>query len=222
MTMESISLETIKGALEHTLLGGDIDEKRMLAHIDEALELGVYGVCVPLAYVPLAKKRLGQSSIKVVTVIDFPLGKKSSEEKKAEAIQALNLGADEIDMVLDYQALINKDYTKTLKDVVTVVDAVKPLPVKVIVETSALNHEQLVCAITIVALSGAAFIKTSTGFHKAGAQLEDIVLMLKLLPKRTEIKASGGIKDYEKASAMLQAGASRIGSSSSRVILENS
>lgn len=221
--MKSLDLEsrqTLTKALEHTLLSGEIDEKRLIAHVEEARELGVFGVCVPLAWVPLAKKQLANSALKVVTVIDFPLGQKSANEKAQEAYEALSLGADEIDMVLDYEALIRKDYDKALADLCAVVDKVAPLPVKVIVETSALDHDQLVIASTLVALSQAAFIKTSTGFHKGGAKALDISLMRKILPARVLIKASGGIKDTASAESMIKAGATRIGASRSREILQ--
>jgi len=213
--------ETLARSLEHTLLSGDIDEKRVTAHVDEALALGVYGVCIPLAWVPLTKKRIANAPLKVITVIDFPLGQKNAQEKVKEAHRAMSLGADEIDMVMDYEALIKKDYDKVLSDLSAVVKEVAPLPVKVIVETSALDRDQLASAITLVALSHAAFIKTSTGFHKGGAKAEDIALMRKLLPEHVLIKASGGIKDYESAITMLKAGASRIGASKSKEILQN-
>ena len=187
----SISKENLKDALEHTLLAQEIDEKRVLAHLDEARDLGVFGVCIPLAFVPLAKKHLADTAIKIVTVIDFPLGQKSAREKVLEAKMAKALGADEIDMVLDYEALIRKDYNKALDDLCAVVDEVSPIPVKVIVETSALNHDQLIAAITLVALSNAAFIKTSTGFHHGGAKAEDIALMRELLPQNIQIKSIG-------------------------------
>jgi deoxyribose-phosphate aldolase len=206
--------------IEHTILGADISESDVIAHINEALELDVLGVCLPLAWVPLAKQLLAESNKKVITVIDFPLGQKSSKAKADEADAAKQLGADEIDMVLDYQALINKEYQKALSDLQAVVERIAPLPVKVIVETSALNHEQLAIACALVALSGAAFIKTSTGFHKAGARAEDIALMRALLPARVLIKASGGIKDFVSAQAMIKAGATRIGSSKSKNILQ--
>jgi deoxyribose-phosphate aldolase len=215
----SISKENLKDALEHTLLAKEIDEKHVLAHLDEARDLGVFGVCIPLAFVPLAKKHLADTAIKIVTVIDFPLGQKGAEEKALEAKMAKALGADEIDMVLDYEALIRKNYNKALDDLCAVVDEVSPIPVKVIVETSALNHDQLIAAITLVALSNAAFIKTSTGFHQGGAKAEDIALMRELLPQKIQIKASGGVKDRSTAEAMLKAGASRIGASRSREIL---
>ncbi len=205
--------------LEHTLLGDSIDEQRVIAHLNEARELGVFAVCLPMTFIPLAKKHLSGSDIKLVTVIDFPLGQKSASQKAHEALAAQILGADEIDMVMDYQALCSKNYDKALEDLRAVVSQTV-LPVKVIVETSALTREQLAIACALVALSGAAFIKTSTGFHKAGAQALDIAMMRSLLPNRVQIKASGGIRDRASALAMVEAGASRIGSSKSREILQ--
>jgi len=218
----SINRAKLSAMIEHTLLGDTIDEKRLLAHLDEAKELEVLGVCIPLAWVPLAKKYLSSTSLKVITVIDFPLGNKSAIQKVHEAKLAVSLGADEIDMVLDYEALINKNYEKALLDLTQVVEEARPVPVKVIVETSALTREQLAVAITLVALSKAAFIKTSTGFHKAGAQGPDIELMRSLLPNNIQIKASGGIRNYTHACSMVEAGATRIGASQSRQILLDS
>lgn len=212
----------LSSMIEHTILGDNIDEARIISHIKEAIALDVFGVCLPMHFVPLAKKLLEGTALKVITVIDFPLGQKSSVEKANEAIVAKKLGADEIDMVLDYRALCNKNYDKAFSDLKAVVDAIKPLPIKVIVETSALNRDQLVVAIALVALSGAQFIKTSTGFHEAGANAEDVLLMRSLLPDRIFIKASGGIKNYEQAMAMVKAGAKRIGASRAREILRDS
>lgn len=215
---ESLRLASM---IEHTLLGENIDEAQVIAHLNEARELGVFGVCLPMTFIPLAKKHLASTGIKLVTVIDFPLGQKSAQQKAHEALAAQILGADEIDMVMDYQALCHKNYEKALLDLKAVVTQTA-VPIKVIVETSALSKEQLSIACALVALSGAAFIKTSTGFHKAGAQMEDIVLMRSLLPDDIQIKASGGIRDRKSALAMVAAGASRIGSSKSRQILQPS
>lgn len=219
--LSNVSREQLSAMIEHTILANDISEERMVAHLDEAKELKVFGVCIPVAWVPFAKKYLAATPIKIVTVIDFPLGQKSAEEKAEETKIAASLGADEIDMVLDYEALIAHNYEKALNDIKAVVEA-SPVPIKVIVETSALDRTQLAAAITLVALAKAHFIKTSTGFHKAGAQAEDIALMRAMLPASVGIKASGGVKDFESALAMVQAGATRIGASKSRDILQSS
>lgn len=206
--------------IEHTLLDNNIDEDRLYTHIDEAIRFNVLGVCIPLAFIPLAKKRLAHHKKILVTVIDFPLGTKSIVEKALEAKTAKLLGADELDLVMDYQALIKKDYQKVLDGIKAVVKEAAPLMVKVIVETSALNKAQLAIACAITALSGAAYIKTSTGFHKSGARALDVAFMKELVPERVLIKASGGIKDYQSAMAMVKAGASRIGTSRTKNILQ--
>jgi deoxyribose-phosphate aldolase len=218
--LNNLDKEKLALKIEHTLLGNNVNDAMVISHVNEALALKVYGVCLPLAFVPLAKKLLKDSSQKVITVVDFPLGENSTEKKAHEALAARELGTDEIDMVLDYKSLINKNYTKALNDIKAVVKHAYPVPIKVIVETSALNKNQLAISIALVALGGAQFIKTSTGFHTGGAKVEDIIQMRELLPKEILIKASGGIRDYSSALAMIKAGASRIGSSKSKEILK--
>lgn len=215
---QRITKEQLAKTIEHTILSGEINEQRIRDHVNEAIRLDVLGVCLPVAFVPLAKKLLKDTNQKVITVIDFPLGQKSSQEKAQEAKAAEMLGADEIDMVLDYESLHKKNYQKALMDLEEVVKSVS-VPVKVIVETSALNREELAIACALTALSGAAFIKTSTGFHNYGARVEDIKLMRALLPESVQIKASGGIKDQTSAIDMIHAGAKRIGCSKSKEIL---
>ncbi len=205
--------------IEHTILGENVSYEALTSHIKEAIELNVFGVCIPLEWVALSKKLLKDTNIKIVTVIDFPLGQASDEQKILETIAAKAFGADELDMVLDYEALINKDYEKVLAGIKAVVKNASPALVKVIAETSALTKEQLAIACSLIALAKADFIKTSTGLHKAGAQAADIALMRQLLPSSIKIKASGGIKDHEFAQELIAAGADRIGSSKSRIIL---
>jgi deoxyribose-phosphate aldolase len=220
MTIQPSNCEMSPALIEHTILKDPITDLDIEAHIAEAKALNVGAVCLPVAFVPLAKKLLQGTDILVVTVADFPKGDKDPMRKAEEAVVGKNLGADEIDLVMDYQALVAKDYQRALKGLTAVVAAVAPTPVKVIVETSALNHEQLAIACALVALSGAKFIKTSTGFHEAGARASDIALMRKLLPDNILIKASGGIKTHAAALAMVNAGAVRIGASQSRNILQ--
>jgi deoxyribose-phosphate aldolase len=212
--------QELSSMIEHTILGEGLDEARIAAHLQEAIDLDVFGVCLPLQWVPLAKKRLQGTDKKIITVIDFPLGQKTSTEKAEEAEAAKIMGADEIDMVMDYHALLEKDYQKVLLDLKTVVDQAAPLPVKVIVETSALTKEQLAIACALVALSYAQFIKTSSGFHTSGAHASDIAMMRRLLPDSVLIKASGGIRTYAHALALIKEGAIRIGTSKSRDILQ--
>lgn len=221
MPLNTLNTKTLATIIEHTLLGDDINEAQIKSFIADAKELKVYALCLPMEWLKVAKTELNGAPIKLVTVIDFPKGNKSAADKANQAALAQKLGACEIDMVADYDALINRNYQKYLYDIMSVVKAAN-LPIKVIVETSALNREQLIAAITLVSLSGAHFIKTSTGFHDAGAQVEDIALMRRLLPDDIKIKASGGIRSFEQACAMVSAGAERIGTSNSKAILFNS
>lgn len=214
------SNENIAQKIEHTLLGENISYEQILAHLEDAKNLKVLAVCIPLEWVAISKKILLDTNIKIVTVIDFPLGQSSKEEKILQTIAANALGADEIDMVLDYQALIDKEYKKVLNGIKAVVKNSEKALVKVIIETSALNKEQIAIACSLVALAKAHFIKTSTGFHKLGAQVQDIKLMRDLLPKSIKIKASGGIKTYQYAQELISAGADRIGCSKSKQIIQ--
>jgi deoxyribose-phosphate aldolase len=218
---QSLSSKELASMIEHTILGDNLDEDHIIAHCNEAIELDVFGVCLPLAWVPLARKHLKNSNKKIITVIDFPLGQQSSEEKVRQAQIAKMLGVDEVDMVLDHGALCQKNYLKALNDIVAVVANTKPLPIKVIVETGALSREQLSIACALVALSGAQFIKTSTGFHAGGARVEDVLLMRSLLPDSILIKASGGIKNFSSAFKLIEAGAARIGASRTKDILKD-
>lgn len=217
---EPIAKEQLASMMEHTLLGSEVDEKMIIAHIDEAIKLNVLGVCLPLAFVPLAQKHIRENILKLVTVVDFPSGQGSVQEKAREAETAKLMGADEIDMVMDHSSLNRREYHLVLTGLLAVVQKVAPIPVKVIVETSALSREMLAIACALVALSKAAFIKTSTGFHSGGARAEDISLMRSLLPDDIGIKASGGIRSHEQALTMIRAGATRIGCSRSKEILD--
>jgi deoxyribose-phosphate aldolase len=218
LSQKEISKEYLASCIEHTLLGDKINENNIISHLKEAEELNVYGICIPLAWLPFVNK-FKNHRLKSITVIDFPLGNKDIGDKILEARTAQAFNADEVDMVLDYQALIKRDYHKALNGLCAVIETLAPIPVKVIVETSALTKAELACACTLVALSGAQFIKTSTGYHQGGALVEDIILMRELLPASIGIKASGGIKSFAEAEKLLKAGATRIGSSRSKDLL---
>lgn len=210
---------SLASRIEHTILGEDVTYEKISQHLQEALQIKPACVCIPMEWIPLAKKILANSGIKIVTVVDFPLGAKSADQKATEAFAAVTLGADEIDMVIDYNALINNDYDTALDGIVAVSECCDKVPLKVIIETSALNKEQIAIACALVALGQAQYIKTSTGFHEGGAKVEDIKLMRSLLPDEILIKASGGIRDKQTALAMIEAGADRIGTSKSMQIL---
>ena len=152
-------------------------------------------------------------------MVGFPLGAASSEAKAFEAEQAIQAGAQEIDMVINIGALKSKDYGAVYGDILRVVDASAPCKVKVIIEASVLERDEKVAACVLAKAAGAAFVKTSTGFGKGGARVEDVALMRSVVGPDMGVKASGGIKNREDAEAMIKAGATRIGSSSGIAIV---
>ena len=209
--------------IEHTLLKQDATKEGLIKLFEEAKQYKFLGVCVNSANVALAKEYLKGSEVKIVTVVGFPLGACLSEVKAFEAKKAVELGADEVDMVINVQSIKDKDYNYTQKDIETVKHACPNTPLKVIIETDLLTKEEIVKAYEIIVKAGADFAKTSTGFVKngIGAQVEDVELMKKTLEgTHVKIKASGGIKTREQALALIKAGASRLGTSSGVSLLK--
>ncbi len=203
--------------IEHTLLKQDATKSELIKVFDEAKQYSFLGVCVNPQNVKLANEYLKGSNVKIVTVVGFPLGSTTTETKAFEAKQAIENGADEIDMVISVQALKDKDYNYIENDIKTVKQACNNHILKVIIETDLLTKDEIVKACELINKSGADFAKTSTGFVKngVGAKVEDVELMHKILQNtNVKIKASGGIKDREKALALINAGASRLGTSS--------
>ena len=209
--------------IEHTLLKPDATKQDLIKLCDEAKQYNFLGVCVNGSNVKLVKEQLKNSSVKVVSVVGFPLGACLSEVKAFEAEKAVNFGADEIDMVINVQSLKDKDYEYTLEDIKTVKHSCGGIPLKVIIETDLLTKDEIKKACEIILKSGADFAKTSTGFVKngAGAKVEDVKLMYDILKNtNVKIKASGGIKTKEQALALIKAGASRLGTSSGVSLLK--
>ena len=206
--------------IDHTFLKKDAQEKEINKVCDEAIKYNFKALCVYPEFLPLVCKRLKKTKILPITVIDFPGGDKSPEEKVKEAKKAVLLGAKEIDMVIDVLALKDKNYLKVFEGIKKVVDACKKIPVKVIIETCYLNKTEIVIASALAKLAKASFVKTSTGFGKHGAKPEDVFLIKEIVGEDMQVKASGGIKTYENAILMINAGASRLGTSSSIVLLE--
>ncbi len=207
----------IERYIEHTLLKQDATKEDLIKLFEEAKQYKFIGVCINSSNILLAKKYLKGSGIKIITVVGFPLGACISEAKAFEAQKAIELGADEIDMVINVQSIKDKNYEYTQKDIETVKHACNNIPLKVIIETDLLTKEEIKKACEIIIKTGADFAKTSTGFVKngIGAQVEDIKLMKKTLEgTKVKIKASGGIKTREQALALIEAGASRLGTSS--------
>lgn len=205
--------------IDHTLLAPDATREELLKVCNEAKEYHFATVCVNSSNIPLVARQLKGSGVKAIAVVGFPLGAATPQAKAFEAKEAIRAGAEEIDMVINIGAIKSKDYKTVYEDICQVVTASKPHKVKVIIETSNLNYEEKVAACVLAKTAGAAFVKTSTGFGKGGATVEDITLMRKIVGDDMEVKASGGIRTKEDAEAMVKAGANRIGASASIAIV---
>ncbi len=205
--------------IDHTLLKPDATRDDVVKLSEEARKHGFATVCVNSANVGTAARILAGSKTVPIAVVGFPLGAGLPSAKAFEAREAIRCGAREIDMVINIGALKNKDYALVLKDISAVVEASRPWPVKVILETSQLNHEEKISGCVLSKAAGAAFVKTSTGFSGGGATAEDVALMRKVVGEDVGVKASGGIRSSEDAMKMIQAGADRIGASASVAII---
>jgi len=210
---------TLAGMLDHTLLKATATPEQVKTLCREAVEIGAASVCVNPANVVLAKSLLKDSSVKVCTVIGFPLGANTTETKAFETKDAIAKGADEVDMVINIGALIAGESEAVLRDIKAVVDAAGGTLVKVIIETCYLDEGQKRMACLLAKQAGADFVKTSTGFGSGGATVDDVRLMRETVGKDMKIKASGGIRDYKTAMAMADASADRLGVSASMEIL---
>lgn len=203
--------------IEHTLLKQDATKEQFLQLFKEAKEHKFLGVCVNPAYVKLAKENLEGSGVKIVTVVGFPLGASDSNVTAFEAKTAIEQGADEIDMVMNVSAMKNKDYDYIVNDVKIVKAACGSHNLKVILETDLLTKEEIAKACELCVEAKADLVKTSTGFVKGGvgAKPEDVKIMHDIVaPHGMEVKASGGVRSKEDAMAVIEAGATRIGTSS--------
>lgn len=200
--------------IEHTLLKSTATEREIINLCQEAIENNFYAVCINSCYVALAKQLLDDTDIKVTAVVGFPLGAMSTEAKVFEAKKAIEDGADEIDMVLNLGFLKSKNHVLVFKDIRDVKMAVGRTPLKVIIEISELNKNEVIKICEICKDTKADFIKTSTGYSKAGATLTAVKIIKKTVRDGVKIKASGGIKDYDTAVKYIEAGADRIGTSS--------
>jgi deoxyribose-phosphate aldolase len=204
----------VAARIDHTILGAEATKEEVKAKCKEALEYQFASVCVNPAFVELVADELAGSDVKVCTVIGFPLGESTSETKNFEARDAVNNGADELDMVLNLGALKSNNWEVVQEDIEVVVKGAQDKTVKVIIETCYLTDEEKRKACQVIKEAGADFVKTSTGFGTAGAQIEDIRLLKKEVGDDLKIKASGGIGTFDKAVEMIEAGADRIGASS--------
>ena len=205
--------------IDHTILNPDATKDEVIKVIDEAKAYDFASVCLEPCWVTLAAERLADSEVKVCTVIGFPLGANTKTVKAFEAKEAVENGADEVDMVLNIGALKSGEYDLVLEDMKAVREAAKDAVVKVILETCLLTDEEKKKACALAKEAGMDFVKTSTGFYTAGATTDDVKLMREAVGDAMGVKASGGIRDRETAEAMIAAGASRIGASKSIAIV---
>lgn len=205
--------------IDHTLLKPDATREQLKKVCDEAKQYHFATVCVNSSNIAFVARELKNSDVKPIAVVGFPLGAATAQSKAFEAKEAIKAGAREIDMVINIGALKSKDYITVYRDILAVVEASKPYKVKVILETSNLDHDEKVVACALSKTAGAAFVKTSTGFGSGGATVEDIALMRKIVGGDMEVKASGGIRSKEDAEKMIKAGADRIGASASIAIV---
>lgn len=207
--------------IDHTLLKPDATNAQIKQLCEEADAHKFFSVCINPTHVKLASQLLTNSSVKVCTVIGFPLGANSSSVKAYETVDAIENGADEIDMVINVGALKSGDLETVEEDIAAVVEAANGKLVKVIIETSLLTEEEKQTACKLAEKAGCNFVKTSTGFSGGGATVEDVTLMKNAVSANIEVKASGGVRSREDALKMIEAGATRIGASSGIAIVSN-
>jgi deoxyribose-phosphate aldolase len=222
------SPQNLSRFIDHTLLKPEATSKDIERVCKEALQYGFATVCLNSAHIAQAASLLQGSATLPIAVVGFPLGACTTSTKVFETREAIRLGAREIDMVVPVGALKEENYGYVLNDIQEVVEAARPYPVKVILETSLLDTRQKVAACVLAKEAGAAFVKTSTGFANSsssgsgGATVEDIALMRAVVGPTLGVKASGGVRTREDAEKMIAAGANRIGTSSGAAMVNPS
>lgn len=199
--------------IDHTLLKPDATASQVEQLCQEALAHQFASVCVNPCFVPLCARLLQGSAVKVCTVVGFPLGACTTVAKVFETTDAVKNGAQEIDMVINLCHVKSGDFTALRQEVAAIVAAAAPAKVKVILETCLLTDAEKVAVCKQIADTGIAFVKTSTGFSTGGATVHDVALMRQAVGKDVGVKASGGIRDKATAQAMVEAGATRLGTS---------
>jgi deoxyribose-phosphate aldolase len=209
----------IASMIDHTLLKPEATMQQIDQLCKEAINHCFATVCVNPSWVTHAAQTLKESNVKVCTVIGFPLGATTTAVKRFETIDAVLSGAHEIDMVMNIGALKSGNYDLVKEDIEAVVEAAEPRLVKVILEISLLNNEEISTACIIAKEAGAAFVKTSTGFGASGATVDAVKLMRKMVGDSFGVKAAGGIKDHQSATKMIEAGANRLGVSAGVAIV---
>ena len=219
--IETLDASQLAAFIDHTLLGPTASAQEIDSLCEQAIVYGTASVCIQPIWVARAAKRLAGSSVKVCTVVGFPTGAQTPETKAFETRQAIDHGADEVDMVIDQAAALANEKDTLLNDIGAVVEAAKGhhVIVKVILETAALTDQAKILACEAAIEAGADFVKTSTGFGPGGATVEDVALLRTTVGDALGVKAAGGIRTRQDAVSMLQAGATRLGASSTYAIV---
>lgn len=219
--LEEILQKPLSKYIDHTLLKADATEEHIRNICREALQYDFASVCVNSGYINIIAKMLQGSDVKTCSTVGFPLGAMNSRTKAFETKTAVDLGAEEIDMVINIGALKSGNLSLVEDDIASVVAAAgKSVLVKVIIETCLLTDNEKVVACNLSLAAGAHFVKTSTGFSAGGAVEHDVMLMRKTVGSKMGVKASGGIRDLNTALSMIKAGADRIGTSSGVKIIQ--
>jgi len=210
----------IASFIDHTILSANAKSSDIIRICSEAKDYNFASVCVNSYWVSTVKKELEGTEVKTCSVIGFPLGAMSTKAKAFETKQAIEDGADEIDMVINIGELKEKNYDNVKKDILEVKKACSNKLLKVIIESCLLTEEEKVKACLLAVKAGADYVKTSTGFSTGGATTSDVKLMRETVGQALGVKASGGIHTYEEALSLIEAGASRIGASAGIKIVE--
>ncbi len=205
--------------IDHTILKPFASKENVKKLCEEAKEHNFASVCINPYRIAYAKELLEGTDVNICTVIGFPLGANTTATKVFETENAYELGCEEFDMVINVGALKDKDYDFVREDIKAVVEAAKGKCVKVIIETGLLTKEEIAIASKLSAEAGAHFVKTCTGFSDGIAQVEDVIIMKENVPADVEVKASSGIRTREDALALIEAGATRLGTSAGIVII---
>lgn len=215
-----MDIKDILKTVDHTLLlqTSTWDEIKVIC--DDGMKYGVASVCIPPSFVKRVKEYVGEA-LKICTVIGFPNGYNTTEVKVFETRDAIQKGADEIDMIINIGMVKEKNYDYITNEIREIKEACEDKILKVIIETCLLTEEEKIVLCDCVTKAGADFIKTSTGFSNGGATIEDIELFKKYVGKDVKIKAAGGVKSIEKAEEFIEKGASRLGTSSIIKIMNN-
>ncbi len=212
-------MQHLSKTIDHTLLKAEATAAQIETLCAEAREYHFCSVCVNSSHVPLAASQLKDSDVKVCSVVGFPLGAMQTKAKAYEAAVAIEEGAEEIDIVINIGWLKSGEIAKVEQDIQALREATKGKILKVIFETALISKEEIVILCEICTRVGVDFVKTSTGFSTGGATLEDVALMKASVGEGVQVKASGGIRDYETAVAMLEVGATRLGVSAGIAIV---